>query len=120
MYHESKFFSLKDKENGLKKVHSSLNDIAKQWSKMSKLLADVKDPSLFQRAFSPGLQEYIEALALINVLESSQVPSTDDVRDFFPHSYTQGQGDKKYPEIIVKILKDYQSGKAKKNVLPPI
>ena len=66
----------------MKKIHSSLNDIAKQWTKMSKLLADVKDPSLFQRAFSPGLQEYIESLALINVLESSQVPSMDDVRVF--------------------------------------
>ena len=75
----SYLFSLKDKENGLKKIYTSLDDIGKQWKKMSILLSDVRDPSLFQRAFSPGLQEYIEALALINVLESSQVPSTDDV-----------------------------------------
>ena len=74
-----RLFDLKDKESGLKKLHGSLDDIGKQWSKMSKLLADVKDPSLVQRAFSPGLQEYIEALSLLSVLEQSQVPSTDEV-----------------------------------------
>ena len=46
---------------------------------MSKLLSDVKDPSLVQRAFSPGLQEYIEALSLLSVLEQSQVPTSDEV-----------------------------------------
>ena len=74
-----RLFDLKDKESGLKKLHGSLDDIGKQWSKMSKLLSDVKDPSLVQRAFSPGLQEYIEALSLLSVLEQSHVPSTDEV-----------------------------------------
>ena len=74
-----RLFDLKDKESGLKKLHGSLDDIGKQWSKMSKLLSDVKDPSLVQRAFSPGLQEYIEALSLLSVLEESQVPTSDEV-----------------------------------------
>ena len=74
-----RLFDLQDKDIGLKKIHTSLDQIGKQWSKMSTLLSDVKDPSLFQRAFSPGLQEYIEALSLLNVLENSHVPSFDEV-----------------------------------------
>ena len=46
---------------------------------MSNLLKDVKDPSLFQRAFSPRLQEFIEALCFLSVLESSYIPTCDEI-----------------------------------------
>ena len=60
-------------------IHASLDNILKQWNKMSNLLKDVKDPSLFQRAFSPGLQEFIEALCFLSVLESSYIPTCDEI-----------------------------------------
>ena len=50
---------------------------------MSKLMEDVKDPALFQRAFSPGLQEFIEALCFLAMVESSELPSCDQVIIFF-------------------------------------
>ena len=78
-----KLFSEQDKEAGLKKLHSSLNNITKLWTKMSKLMEDVKDPALFQRAFSPGLQEFIEALCFLAMVESSELPSCDQVIIFF-------------------------------------
>ena len=46
---------------------------------MANLLKDVSDPSLFQRAFSPGLQEFIEALCFLSVLESSYIPSIEEI-----------------------------------------
>ena len=73
------FFSQKDKEAGLKKLHSSLNDILKLWNKMNNLMKDVKDPALFQRAFSPGLQEFIEALCFFRMIESSDLPTCGEV-----------------------------------------
>ena len=73
------FFSEKDREAGLAKLHSSLNNITKLWNKMAILLEDVSDPSLFQRAFSPGLQEFTEAICFLSVLESSYVPSCDEI-----------------------------------------
>ena len=81
--HTIKLFSEQDKEAGLKKLHSSLNNITKLWTKMSKLMEDVKDPALFQRAFSPGLQEFIEALCFLAMVESSELPSCDQVIIFF-------------------------------------
>ena len=72
--------SQKDKEAGFRKLHASLSDIGKSWSKMNNLLKDVDDPSLFQRAFTSGLQEFIEALCLLSVLEESYLPSCDQVR----------------------------------------
>ena len=81
--HTIKLFSEQDKEAGLKKLHSSLNNITKLWIKMSKLMEDVKDPALFQRAFSPGLQEFIEALCFLAMVESSELPSCDQVIIFF-------------------------------------
>jgi len=74
-----RFFDEQDKEAGLKKLHSSLNNITKLWTKMSKLMEDVKDPALFQRAFSPGLQEFIEALCFLAMVESSELPSCDQI-----------------------------------------
>ena len=73
------FFSQKDKEAGLKKLHSSLKDILKLWNKMNNLMKDVKDPALFQRAFSPGLQEFIEALCFLRMIESSDLPTCGEV-----------------------------------------
>lgn len=73
------FCSQKDKESGMKKLHASLNDILKQWNKMSKLIEDVKDINLFLRAFSPGLQEFIEALTFLSILESSYLPNCDEI-----------------------------------------
>ena len=46
---------------------------------MSKLMEDVKDPALFQRAFSPGMQEFIEALCFLAMVESSELPTYDQV-----------------------------------------
>merc|ERR1712141_388875 len=69
----------KDKEAGLKKLHSSLNDILKLWNKMNNLMKDVKDPALFQRAFSPGLQEFIEALCFLRMIESSDLPTCGEI-----------------------------------------
>jgi len=74
-----RLFDQKDKEAGLAQIHASLNNILKQWNKMASLLKDVKDPSLFQRAFSPGLQEFIEALCFLSVLESSYIPTCDEI-----------------------------------------
>ena len=50
---------------------------------MGKLFEDVSDPNLFLRAFSPGLQEFIEALCFLSVLESSYLPSCDEVSVHF-------------------------------------
>jgi len=74
-----RLFDQKDKDAGLAQIHASLDNILKQWNKMSNLLKDVKDPSLFQRAFSPGLQEFIEALCFLSVLESSYIPTCDEI-----------------------------------------
>jgi len=74
-----RLFDEKDREAGLTKLHSSLDNILKQWNKMSNLLENVTDPSLFQRAFSPGLQEFTEAICFLSVLESSYVPTCDEI-----------------------------------------
>ena len=46
-------------------------------------MKDVKDPALFQRAFSPGLQEFIEALCFLRMIESSDLPTCGEVSSDF-------------------------------------
>jgi len=82
-----RLFDQKDRTAGFQKIHNGLNDIGKLWTKMGKLFEDVSDPNLFLRAFSPGLQEFIEALCFLSVLESSYLPSCDEIlqKTSFPH-----------------------------------
>jgi len=74
-----RLFDEKDRKAGLAKLHSSLDNIQKLWDKLAKLLENVSDPSLFQRAFSPGFQEFTEALCFLSVLESSYIPTCDEI-----------------------------------------
>ena len=94
------FFSQKDKEAGLNQIHTSFNNILKQWNKMSNLLKDVKDPSLFQRAFSPGLQEFIEGLCFLSILESSHIPTCDEILD---KTCFKGSKDTMFVEVLLGI-----------------
>lgn len=95
-----RLFDQKDKEAGLNQIHTSFNNILKQWNKMSNLLKDVKDPSLFQRAFSPGLQEFIEGLCFLSILESSHIPTCDEILD---KTCFKGSKDTMFVEVLLGI-----------------
>merc|ERR1712018_793608 len=98
----------KDKEAGLKKLHSSLKDILKLWNKMNNLMKDVKDPALFQRAFSPGLQEFIEALCFLRMIESSDLPTCGEILETTKFQFDHAMStllQKYYLELLILPVK---------------
>ena len=86
----------------MKKLHDSLNGISKLWAKMNNLLSDVSDPALFLRAFTPGFQEYIEALCFLRLVETSDLPTCGEILEKTKFDF-ENAGPTLFAEIILGI-----------------